>query len=451
MAERSRTQDYRRVADAVEADIAAGRLRAGDRLPPQRDFARAHAIANSTAARVYGELTRRGLVVGEVGRGTYVRAAGERAFALADPTSAPVDLELSVPAVPEQFPLLADGLARMLRPDVLKATLRPVGAAGTPEARAAAPGVLARPGWRPAAESVLFTGNGRQAIAAALAALVPPGGRLGVEELTYPAVRAIAARLGITLVPLELDADGVRPDAVAAAHRSARLHAIYVQPTLHNPMSFTMPPERRAELADLAETLELDIVEDGVWSHLADDPAPPLAAYAPDRTVFVDSLSKRVAPGLTVGFAVPPARRADAVAQAIRSGAWTAPRFSLEAATGWIQDGTVTRIGNAKRADVKSRQRAVAAALTGFRARTAPDAYMCWWELPDPWRADTFVAAAARRGIAVTPGAAFAVRPASAPNAVRLGLASPPPDVLATALQTLASLARTGPDTDTVS
>ncbi|MGW0658606.1 aminotransferase-like domain-containing protein [Streptodolium elevatio] len=443
-------RDYRAVADAVEADIAAGRMRPGDRLPPQRDFARAHGIANSTATRVYAELARRGLVVGEVGRGTFVRAAQDRAFGLAEPTGAPVDLELSVPTVPEQFPALADGLARMLRPDVLAASLRPLGATGTPDARAASAAALARPGWTPDPGRILFTGTGRQAIAAAFAALVPPGGRMGVEELTYPAARAIAAQRGITVVPLELDDDGLRPDAVAAAQRRGRLRAVYVQPTLHNPTSVTMPAGRRAELAELTGRLGVPIIEDAVWSHLADDSAPPLAAYAPEHTVLVESLSKRVAPGITLGFAVAPPEFADVLAGAIRSGAWTAPSFALDAAVGWIRDGTVAAVSEAKRADVRARQEVVRATLDGFRVRTAPDAAMCWWDLPDPWRADTFVAAAARRGIAITPGAAFAAGPASAPDAVRLGLASPPPDVLAAALATLAALARSGPTPDTV-
>ncbi|WP_218577245.1 GntR family transcriptional regulator [Phytohabitans rumicis] len=68
-------EDYRLIADALADDVTAGRLRPGDRLPPQREFARARGIASSTAARVYGELVRRGLAVGEVGRGTFVRAA----------------------------------------------------------------------------------------------------------------------------------------------------------------------------------------------------------------------------------------------------------------------------------------------------------------------------------------------------------------------------------------
>ncbi|WP_460443924.1 GntR family transcriptional regulator, partial [Amycolatopsis cihanbeyliensis] len=130
--------DYRALADRVAAEIGSGRLRPGDRLPPQRRFARGYGIANSTAARVYRELVRRGLVVGEVGRGTFVRSAGPAPEpALAEPGAARVDLELTISVLPEQSALLGKGLGRMLRPDVLDAALRPVGAAGTTAAREA--------------------------------------------------------------------------------------------------------------------------------------------------------------------------------------------------------------------------------------------------------------------------------------------------------------------------
>jgi len=213
--------DYRVIADVLAADIAAGRLQPGDRLPPQRRFAKRHAIAASTAARVYGELIRRGLAVGEVGRGTFVRAAQPPVQpALAEPGSARVDLELNFPVLGEHCALLAEGLRRMLRPDVLGSALLPVGAAGTLRAREAATALLARGGWTPDPSCVLFAGNGRQAIAATIAALVPVGERLGVETLTYPVVKGIAARLGITLVPLPMDEYGVTADAVSAAHHT---------------------------------------------------------------------------------------------------------------------------------------------------------------------------------------------------------------------------------------
>jgi DNA-binding transcriptional MocR family regulator len=323
--------------------------------------------------------------------------------------------------------------------------MRPVGAAGTPAARHVAATLLARSGWQPDPAQVLFAGNGRQAIAAAIAALVPAGARLGVEELTYPVLKAIAGRLGVTLVPLAMDEAGLLPQAVAAAHRKAPLRAVYIQPTLHNPLSLTMPMERRVELAGTLERLGIYAIEDTIWAFLRDD-LPPLAALAPEHTILIDSLSKRLAPGLTVGFAVTPGPVLATVAAALRSGGWAPMRFALEAATRWLTDGAVDSVVRAKQSDAALRQEIASRHLGDFTLRSAPCSYYCWWELPRPWRADTFVAAAARHGIAVTPAAAFAVGRYRAPNAIRLGLASPPVDVLSHALTTLAGLAHSMPD-----
>ncbi|SFQ42629.1 DNA-binding transcriptional regulator, MocR family, contains an aminotransferase domain [Amycolatopsis arida] len=433
---------YRRIADAVAADIAAGRLRPGDRLPPQRRFARQRGIATSTAARVFAELVRRGLVTGEVGRGTFVRAAPGVDGVLAEPGRATVDLELNFPVVPEQAGLLAEGLRWASRPEVLGDLLRPVGVGGTPAARDAAAAVLARPGWAPDPARVVFAGSGREAIAATIAALVPAGQRLGVEELTYPVVKATAARLGVVLVPLRMDEHGVLPEAVRAA---GSLRAVYLQPTLHNPLGGTMPAGRRAELAEVVRELDLPAVEDLVNAFLRED-VEPLAALVPEQAVVVDSLSKRVAPGLTLGYVVSPRRWVERIGTAVRAGGWAAGGFALAAATRWSVDGVVATIGRAKRRDAARRQRLVAERLAGFRVRADPGAYHCWWELPAPWRAEVFVAAAARAGIAVSPGAAFTVGPGRAPDAVRLALAGPEPDTLAGALDVLAALARGQPE-----
>lgn len=438
-------RDYRRLADRVADDIAAGRLKPGERLPPQRVFARRRGIAGSTAGRVYAELVRRGLVVGEVGRGTFVRAApvGSGRALVEAATAAPVNLELNYPSVPGQSELLAPALAPVLRPDVLTEALRPAAATGTPAAREAAAALLAGSGWRPDPDRFLFTGNARQAIAATLASLVRPGRRVGVEPLTYPLVKEIAARLGITLVPLAADDGGVRPESVAAVHRSAPLSALYVQPTLHNPTSLTTSGERLLHLAATVRALNIPVVEDRIWSFLTDD--DPLAAHAPDLTHVVDGLSKRVAPGLTVGFVVAPPERVEAVAAAVRSGGWSAGRFAVEAAVRWIGDGTVERLVAAKRADAAGRQHIVGEELRGFAVRSDPRAYFAWWELPAPWRADTFTAAAAAHGIAVTPGPAFSVDPNRTPDAVRLGLASAPEPDLRRALRTLSDVVRAAP------
>jgi len=437
---------YQAIADRLAADIASGRLKPGARLPPQRDFAYRRGIASSTASRVYGELRRRGLVAGEVGRGTFVRAATVvPRRALDEPAAERVDLELNFPAVPDQAALLARSLAGLVRrPMDLGASLQPIGVRGTAAARHASAAFLAHGGWSPAADDILFAGNGKQAITAALAALVPTGERLGVEALTYPLVKGVAARLGMDLVPLAMDDEGVRPDAVVRAHRAKPMRALYLQPSLHNPLGATMSRRRREALAALLRQLDLVAVEDSIYAFLAQD-LPPLAAFAPEHVVLIDSLTKRLSPGLTVGFVVAPPRLAERIALSLRVGAWFAAGFALEAGVRWMTDGTALKIIDAKRRDAAARQALARKTLSGLAVRADRRAYHCWVSLPEIWRAEAFVAAAARRGIAVTPAAAFAARPGHAPNACRLALASPDIGALADALTTLATLARSDP------
>lgn len=408
--------DFQAIADEIARDIACGRLRPGERLPPQREFAWRRGIAVSTASRVYAELGRRGLVAGEVGRGTYVRSAPPPAvLPLAEPSVAPVDLELIFPVLDGQDAKIAASIAALVDSGGLRHGLRPVAAAATRMARELAAGFLARPGWTPAPGAILFAGNGRQAIAAAIAAVAGPGDRVAVEALTYPLVKGIGARLGISLVPVPLDADGLDPEALARAHRAAPLKAVYLQPGLHNPLGCTMSAGRRAALAGLLRQTGLVAVEDAIYAFLADE--EPLAALAPDQVILVDSLSKRVAPGLTLGFLAAPAGMVDRCAAAIRSGGWTAAGFPLAAGLQMIRDGTASRIAVAKRADAAARQAVARAALPGLTVLGDPRAYHLWLEMPQPWRAEAFAAAAAaRHGIAVTPGSAFATAPGHAPT-----------------------------------
>ncbi|GCB53126.1 gntR family transcriptional regulator [Streptomyces sp. NL15-2K] len=156
---------------------------------------------------------------------------------------------------------------------------------------------------------------------------------------------------------------------------------------------------------------------------------------------FAEDLCVPAAAGLVVGDG------GDAVQDDDRSGGWSAGRFALEAGVRWIGDGTVARLVGAKRAEAVRRQRIVREHLRDFAVRCDPHAFFAWWELPAPWRADTFTAAAAAHGIAVTPGPAFAVGPGRTPDAVRLGLASAAEPHLRWALRTLADVAgrrRTG-------
>jgi DNA-binding transcriptional MocR family regulator len=102
---------YTALVDVIASDISAGRMKAGERLPPQRQFAFEKGIAASTAARVYAELLRRGLVVGEVGRGTYVAGQTPLPPLRVEPFDGRIDLEFNFPTMPDQAALIAKSLS----------------------------------------------------------------------------------------------------------------------------------------------------------------------------------------------------------------------------------------------------------------------------------------------------------------------------------------------------
>src|SRR6201992_2837748 len=109
--------EYLALADTIAAEIADGTLKPGDRLPPQRNFAWDRKIAVSTASRVYAELLRRGLVVGEVGRGTFISGDAGRGVAAAnEPRGVKIDLEFNYPILPGQTALIAKSLSGLEKP-----------------------------------------------------------------------------------------------------------------------------------------------------------------------------------------------------------------------------------------------------------------------------------------------------------------------------------------------
>src|SRR5215472_4672055 len=194
---------YLKLADTIAAEISAGTLKPGDRLPPQRNFAYDRKIAVSTAGRVYAELLRRGLVVGEVGRGTFVAGGlASPALVRGEPRDGRIDLEFNFPTVAIQFQLIARSLTGLQRLDSMSTSMGPVTQGRLESARFVVAEFMRTSRWQPRPDGFVFTGCGRQSIAAAVSALVPVGGRLGVEAVTYATIKNIAAKLGVTVVPI---------------------------------------------------------------------------------------------------------------------------------------------------------------------------------------------------------------------------------------------------------
>ena len=230
------------------------------------------------------------------------------------------------------------------------------------------------------------------------------------NSVTYPGLRAIAARLRLELVGLPEDGDGVLPDALDAAIRGRRARALYLNPTLRNPTTQTMPPVRRAEIAAVLLRHGTPLIEDDACGFVAADPPAPIAALAPALAWHVGGLAKCLGAGLRLACTIAPdARSAHALAQALRATAGMPSPISCALATRWIEDGTAERIRRFLREEAAARQAMAAEVLAGQSFLAAPDAFSLWLRLPAGIGRAEAMGRMAGRDIGLMPSDAFTV------------------------------------------
>ena len=186
-----------------------------------------------------------------------------------------------------------------------------------------------------------------------------------------------------------------------------------------------MPTSRREEVAAVARAHGLAVIEDDIHALLAPQRPLPIAAFAPERTYYLTSVSKTLAPGLRVGYILGPPGDAARLAAGVRATTYGAAPLAVEVVTTWIRDGTADALLEARRAEAAARQALAAEVLAGADYDAHPVGYHLWLHLPEPWRSESFAAQTARRGVTVTPAEAFVVGRGAAPHAVRLCLGAP--------------------------
>jgi DNA-binding transcriptional MocR family regulator len=307
---------YLAIANAIGAAMDRGALAPGDRLPPHRALAAALGVDLTTVTRAYAEARRRGLVDSTVGSGTFIRAAPDGEVAQIS-----VDMSMNIPPAPADVSLrasLRDGLSRTLRGADVATLMAYRAGAGTREERAAGAAWLAPScGGTLPASRVLLASGAQSAMLAIAGILVRRGDRVATEAMTYPGFRALAAHLGLTLVPVAGDAEGMRPDALDAVCRDG-VKAIYCTPSIQNPTTATMGRGRRGDIVAVARRHELPVIEDGAYDLYPHDPAPSLCALAPERVYHVATTAKALSPGLRLAYIVVPEGAQGALIAAIR-------------------------------------------------------------------------------------------------------------------------------------
>jgi GntR family transcriptional regulator/MocR family aminotransferase len=468
---------YRQLADHLAEWIRAGRLPAGERLPPTRELAASIGLSRNTVTRAYEWLIEAGFLGAHVGRGTFVQGAARVLTATPrnDDPARPAfawpalfatrlrALRMPRPADPGAVrcdfrPGQVDGAALPIA-DLQGAWQRAVGRLrehandfdplGFASLRAAIARQLAGRGIARHPDEVLVTSGAQQAFDLIARALIDPGDAVVVEDPGYFLAAMAFRAAGAQLIGVGVDAHGLRVDEVARTLRTRRVKLACVTPSVQLPTGVALSPERRAALLDLADRAQMPIIEDDYDCEMRLVPHSALALAALDageRVIYVGTFSKALFPGLRLGYVIGAPALLGALAR-IRAVASQQPSLVDQMAVAELLAGdALERHVRRVRKRNAERLRATLASLAaempaGTRFREPCGGTSVWVELPGGVDADAVAAAAQERGIVYGRGERFRVDGDGAP-ALLLSFASLAPDAIRAAIAELASLVR---------
>ncbi len=399
---------YLAFVSALDADIASGRVRPGMRLLPQRDMAQRLGLSVGTISKGYTEAEQRGLISGEVGRGTFVQRRRTEPRGQMGNADAAINLALNVPPYTGEDEAISSTIAEIISGGDVAGLLGYLPHQGLPHHRRAMANWLASLSVTVNPDQMFITHGGQHALSIALGMIAAPGDIVLTETFTYSGMLALSVQNNYRLHGVETDSEGLVPDSLDRSLRESGARVIYCMPTLQTPSGATMSLERRQQIAAIVRKHDAYLVEDDAYAYLLTPPLPPVSSFIPERSFYVMSFAKCLAPGLRVAAMIAPESFRDRAINGVRATGWMATPLMAEVVTRLIHDGGLARQARLKREKAAIRNSIVHRVLKEWLppAITAPGFHV-WLPLPAGRTMNALVTQAAQAGITLAPPGAL--------------------------------------------
>lgn len=435
---------YRALAKMLEEDIKSGALKAGTKLPPQRELADFLDVNLSTVSKAYKLCMQKGLLSASVGNGTYVSsdAASESILLCGKEDSHLIEMGAIVPFVTSNLKVKQYTERLMKKPDALN--LFSYGAPeGTKRQREAGVMWLQKSGFYTDSAHILLAAGGQNAITAALGAFFDNNDKIGTEPMTYPGVKSAAKLFGIQLLPVQSHNQEMTEEGIRYALQNENIKGLYVIPDYQNPTAHTMSLETRKMIARLAAEENLLVIEDGINNLMEENPMPPIASFAPENVVYISSLSKTISPGLRTAFIHVPDRLHEKLVAALYSMNIAISPLLATVSAALIEDGAADEIMAQRKRGIAERNLIVNEMLNGYVMPSGLTAPLRYIQLPEHFTGKSFEICARQAGVEVCGAERFAVGNKPAEKTVRISVTTPPTtEILAEGVKRLREILR---------
>jgi DNA-binding transcriptional MocR family regulator len=421
---------YLALVRALRDAVRLGTLPPDSQLPTVRDLAWAIKVTPGTVSRAYQLATQEGLLAATVGRGTFVASATPRFgpmqsfYVERDPALLAGRIDMRSPRMPDvgqgaAFGVALAGMTEQIGGDWLDyPSQRHEGAL-----RSALVGWLhGRVLGAVTADDIALTYGGQSAVNLMFQCCLR-GDRpmVLIEDLAYAGFRHAARLSRADVQALEVDEDGLRPDALEAACRRHSPQVLCLTTEAQNPTTVRMPEPRRREIADIARAYEIQILEDDCYS-IAHSNVPSLRALAPERTWYIGSFSKNISAALRLGYMVCPSGMGQAGRLTAQHSFFGLARPVSDLCLSLLQSGEAAALRSAVQDGFTDRLEAIVSVLGRFDLSWQPGLPFVWLRLPSGWRASIFARMAEAEGVLLRSADEFALIHGRAPHAVRLAI-----------------------------
>lgn len=263
--------------------------------------------------------------------------------------------------------------------------------------------------------------------------LLEPGDRVVVEQPTYDRTLLMLQRLGVELVPVPLEANGLDVGAFEAALDQGPIKLAHVIPNFHNPAGCTLSAGKRTRLVELAAEHGFWIFEDDPYRELpfeGEALESMLSIDSADRVVHASSFSKTVSPGVRVGYLAGPgaeiAQLAKRANETYISPNMLAESVVLELCRSGGLDSNIDFVKGALRDRCDALVGALREQLPEAEFVVPEGGYFLWLDLSPGTDTPTLLAEAKGEGVAFVAGPDFMIE--GGENSLRLSFASVPPE-----------------------
>lgn len=396
--------------------ISAGSINVGERLPTVRELSRRLGVSPTTVSEAWRTLAEVGAIEARGRNGTYVRhrtgPGGPRRYrrVTEGPGHFALDLSPGTPD-PELLPDLGPVIARVSRQSLTSNYLDHPVLPGLRDALTTT--------WPFAPEDLTVVDGAMDALDRVAQVVLRLGDRVVVEHPTFPPLLDLLEQLGCVVLPVDLDAEGMRVDGLCTA-LGADPAAVFLQPRAQNPTGVALSPARGRALAKVLADRDTIVVEDDHANDISAAPIVSLGTWRPARTVHIRSFSKSHGPDLRLAAIGGAGDIVSAIANRRLLGPGWSSRILQAVLLDLLHDpATAETMARARTA--YATRRAIVSEVLADRGVPHPggDGINLWMKVADERSA---VLALAAQGIGVAPGEPFLVRPDADHLRVTIGL-----------------------------